>query len=478
MAPKFGFGPNEGDEGDEGDEADNSENSGSGNSDQPFGLTPPDMQALMAQFESMGINPETIFSQLSQLSQMSQMSQASGAMGFNPLTGNANNSTSLVPLETIREIGRQFIAAQSQLPVGTVDLTQSSTALDLADLWLNDATIFPALTRHPSSAWSRREWLEASVEGWQKLVEPLANGMAGALGSIVAQSESSDQLDEAESEINNPLNSLPAMLPILRSVMDTLFATQLGNSVGALALTVTGSNDVALPLFKSFNAHLIPQNAIGWGEGLDIPEDEIRLFLALRECAAARLFAHTPWLSQYIYDAVSSYATGIRIDIQTMQEQAESAMNTGELDLNNPQSIQIAINQGLFTPEQTPKQEAALARLEIALALIEGWIDHVTTTAASERLPSYAALSETLRRRRATSAPTQQLFSMLFGLEVSPRKSRECTKFWSDVKNIGGLELRDGRWEDPALLPTTEEISDAAKFLESTTVPDDLSGLI
>jgi uncharacterized protein (DUF2342 family) len=67
---------------------------------------------------------------------------------------------------------------------------------------------------------------------------------------------------------------------------------------------------------------------------------------------------------------------------------------------------------------------------------------------------------------------------MLFGLEVSPRKSRECTKFWSDVTTIGGPELRDGRWEDPALLPNIDEISDAAKFLESTTVPDDLSGLI
>ncbi|MSV87394.1 MAG: hypothetical protein F2856_00520 [Actinobacteria bacterium] len=427
------------------------------------------MQALMAQFESMGINPQTIFS---------QMSQVSGILGFNPLTGKANSSGSLVPLETIREIGRQFIAAQSQLPVGTVDLTQSAAALDLADLWLNDATIFPALTRHPSAAWSRREWLEASVEGWQKLVEPLANGMAAALTSIVEQSNGVDEVDPTQSEANSALGSLPSMLPILRSVMGTLFATQLGNSVGALALSVTGSNDVALPLFKSFNAHLIPQNAIGWGEGLDIPEDEIRIFLALRESAAARLFAHTPWLSEYIYDAVSSYASGIRIDIQTMQEQAESAMNTGELDLNNPQSIQIAINQGLFTPEATPKQEAALARLEIALALIEGWIDQLTTQAAGERLPSYAALSETLRRRRATSAPTQQLFSSLFGLEVSPRKSRECAKFWSDVKAIGGMELCDGRWEDPALLPNTDEVSDAKKFLESTTVPDDLSGLI
>ena len=166
------------------------------------------------------------------------------------------------------------------------------------------------------------------------------------------------------------------------------------------------------------------------------------------------------------------------MDIQTIQEQAESAMNSGELDINNPQSIQIAINQGIFTPEQSPKQEAALARLEIALALIEGWIDHVTTQAGAGKLPSFSALNETLRRRRATSAPTQQLFSTLFGLQVSPRKFRECSQFWSEVNELISIEGRDGRWEDPVLLPSVDDIADAKKFLDSTTVPDDLSGLL
>ncbi len=485
MVPRFGFGPLDGEENNDDSQNPNGSKNPNENPSEnikpgflnpdgsttfnfdPANITPENMEAMMAQFQSMGINPQTLFAQMSSV------------LGFNPMTGQTNTSGSLVSLETIREIGRQFIAAQSQLPVGTVDLQQSSAALDLADLWLNNATIFPALTRRPSSAWSRREWLDASVEGWQKLVEPLANGMAAALTSIVEQSDS-EGFSEGASEdgATGTPPQLAAMLPILRSVMGSLFATQLGNSVGALALSVTGSNDVAIPLFKSFNSHLIPQNAIGWADGLDLPDDEVRIFLALREAAAARLFAHTPWLSQYIYDAVATYASGIRIDINTMQEQAESAMNTGELDINNPQSIQIAINQGLFKPEQSPAQELALAKLEIALALIEGWIDHVTTEAGSLLLPSFAALSETLRRRRATSAPTQQLFATLFGLEVSPRKTRECTKFWADVKEIGGAELRDGRWEDSALLPTGDEIYDAKKFLESTTVPDDLSGLI
>ena len=238
-----------------------------------------------------------------------------------------------------------------------------------------------------------------------------------------------------------------------------------------------------LPLFSntpetSTQARLIPQNIDLWAQGLEIPIEEVRIFLAIREAASARLFAHTPWLAQYIQDAITAYGRGIRIDMASIQDQAERAMESGELDITNPQSLSVAINAGLFKPEQSAAQEAALIKLEMALALIEGWIDNVTTIAVANRLPSYGALSETLRRRRATKSPTQQLFATLLGLEVSPRKLRECATFWSEVESEIGLELRDQRWEDAALLPTANDLVDVKKFLDSTIVPDDLSGLI
>jgi putative hydrolase len=164
-------------------------------------------------------------------------------------------------------------------------------------------------------------------------------------------------------------------------------------------------------------------------------------------------------------------------DIDSIQEQAERALETGELDINNPESISVAISAGLFKPEQSPSQDAALAKLEMILALIEGWIDYVSTKAIGDRLPSFPALSETLRRGRATKSPTQQLFATLLGLEVSPRKMRECSLFWFDVESEIGLSERDKRWEDPAFLPRAEYLSDVKKFLGSTIVPDDLSGL-
>ena len=167
-----------------------SEGEGEGEGDEGEGEEKkfPGMDELLSQFQSFGFNPGTLFSQIS------------SALG-NPASA---NSGSLVPLETIREIGRTYIAAQSQLPVGSVDLAQCTQALDIANLWLDEATIFPALTRNPSTAWSRKEWLDASTAGWQKLVEPLAQGMATALTSIVEQGEAAGDFDIEWA--NNPGN--------------------------------------------------------------------------------------------------------------------------------------------------------------------------------------------------------------------------------------------------------------------------------
>ncbi len=415
--------------------------------------------------------------------------------GFTPGgAGDQDGSTNsahpeMINLQLLRESARTALAAQSVVPVGTEDAARMRAALDIAHTWLDEATLFPSNSQPSDAAWSRRDWLDASMVGWQKLVEPLAQAMASALSKLVegmnfGEGEGvdvplPDQVSPAFHQIMGgfPMSSA-GILPMMRSFMGTLIGQQLGQSAGGLATRLTGANDLALPLFAKSESHLIPQNVAAWGEGLEIPASEIEIFLALREASATRLFAHTPWLTSYIQGLIASYGKGITIDVDAIQHQAMRAIDSGELDIENPDSISLAITSGMFMPEQSPEQVKALEKLEMALALIEGWIDHVSFAAAGDRLPSLIALQESARRARATNSPTQELFKTLLGLEVSPRRARESSHFWSELNRIGGVSIRDQRWEDAALLPSAAEINDPAAFLNSTTVPDDLSGLI
>lgn len=402
---------------------------------------PEDVQKnIEAEFAKLGINP----------------------VGFlNPFQSAATGQS--LPQDVARDIAKKFVSAQGTKLVGTSDVVEMHEAMEIADLWLNEATVFPA-NSNEKNVYSRADWVDATMKGWQLTVEPLAAGLAEAMTAII---------DEQDLPEGAP--SMGAVAGLLRTFIGTLIATQLGQCIGGLANSVTGAHDVGLPLLEPARPALLPENVAQWSVDIGVDDTQVRIFLALREAAVARLFDNNPWLISYMRNAIADYGKGIRIDIQQIQRQAEEAIESGTIDPNNPETFSIALNQGLFTPEESPTQHDAVTKLETALALIDGWADDVTTLAAADRLPSLDALRETVRRRRATSSPVQQLFSSLFALEVSPRMSREASAFWLQLRELRDIATRDQIWS--GILPTHEELTDVSGYLKSIEVPDDLSGL-
>lgn len=417
--------------------------------------------------------PDAVKDQLNSLTAMAQ-SLINSAGDQSPEQAAKNKNAQL---QTLREISRKTLAASGEVPVGHKDSDEMKGAIELAELWIDSATSLPRrnidLAQSPS-AMSRSEWINYSLEGWQSFTNPLVEGIA------IAMKSSLEEL-QGESELSATANSFGFagldISQLMANFMGTMIRTQLGRAIGKFATTVTSANDAAIPLSTSGASFLIPENIRAWGEGLGIDPREVAIFLALRESAASRLFTQAPWLSSYLYQLVAQYGRGISIDIQSMQARAEEALSSGEVDFTNPESMQNAINQGLFTPQESAVQKDALTKLELIFALIEGWIDHVVQQAAGDRLPSLVKLLETQRRRRATQSPTQQLFSSLVGLEVSPRTIRECTKFWNEISQLISVEEREALWDEPYALPTSQEIHDPKGFLAGRSVPDDLSGL-
>jgi putative hydrolase len=234
---------------------------------------------------------------------------------------------------------------------------------------------------------------------------------------------------------------------------------QLGQAIGALSAEVVSSSDIGVPLVDLEMA-LLPANVAKFGEGLSIPENDILLFLAVREAAHARLFVQVPWLRGHLLGAIEAYARGIHIDLSRIEELAR------DLDPSNPEGIQEALSQGVFMPERTPAQTQALQKLETALALVEGWVDEMTAAATENVLPSAAALRETVRRRRATGGPAEHAFSSLVGLELRPRRLREAATLWATLKEERGLVGRDAIWHHPDLLPTADDLDDPQGFTQ------------
>ena len=437
----------------------------------PFGFTPGN---------SDDSNEPVDFAAMMQQMQQ-QIQEQFSKLGINA-TG-LGGSTEALPKNLVRDTAKKFATAQGSAPIGANDVSDVEQAISIAELWLNDATFFPQSPNSGSIALARTDWVDTTLAGWQTTVEPLAIGLSSAIGELLNQAQGEADQQENPFGADNPFGQGNMQIPIgmisalLNSFIGSLVATQLGQAIGGLAGKVTGAHDVGLPLIDGAYPTLVPENIKEWATDLDIPMDEIRIFHALREAAIARLFAHNPWLVSYIRTAITDYGKGINIDMDAIQEQAQRALESGEgFDPSNPESFTIALNDGIFTPQESPAQRAALTKLETVLALIDGWSEEVVALAAGDRLPNIAALQETLRRRRATSAPAQQLFSSLLGLQVSPRLAREATAFWKQVRELKDVESRDRVWS--GILPTADDLLTPESFMKSLEVPDDLSGLL
>ena len=411
-------------------------------------------EQIQQQFKEMGLNP--------------------GAGGF-PLAGLGalfGGSQEALPLAPVRDTAKKFIAAQGSQPLGTNDVTAVNNACEIADIWLNEATDFPATSSSATRAISRLDWVDETLPGWQATMEPLATGLSSAISKLLDEAIASQGSEYEESMAAAPVGAIAGLL---RSFIGTMIATQLGQAIGAIATNATGAHDVGLPILTPARSLLIPENIEKWGADTEIAKSEIYLFHALREGAIARLFEHNPWIVSYIRSAIVEYGAGVKIDLDAIQRQAEEAMQ-GIDPTSGEQSFTLSLDSGIFTPEETPAQRAALEKLETVLALVDGWADDVATLAAGDRIPSITALRELHRRKRATSAPTQQLFKTMLGLEVSPKLAREASAFWSRVREVKDVTARDQIWS--GILPSATELLAPDLFLASTQIPDDLSGLI
>ncbi|MDQ1569649.1 MAG: hypothetical protein QOF79_323 [Actinomycetota bacterium] len=355
------------------------------------------------------------------------------------------------------------LAARTSVVSLPAERSQLEQAFHVASLWLDEATYVSALTAEPRLM-SRTEWVTATMPVWSQLAEPVATSIANSLAAVLQ--------DQAPEEMGEMINGASQLM---RNVGGTLFAMQLGQVVGQLSTEVVSGGDIGIPLLDDQQAALIPQNVLAFVADLDIPVDQVHLYLAVRELAHARLFRHARWLRLQLLSSITEFARGIHIDTDRLEELAE------EFDPQNPEELREAMTSGALIPPKTDEQLLALSRLETMLALIEGWVD-VVTAEATIRLPKSDAIAETVKRRRASGGPAESAFSTLVGLELRPRRLREAATMWRTLTDAVGAEKRDALWSQPDLIPTSDDIDNpaalVARITSGVSEPDDIDQAI
>ncbi|MFN4846847.1 MAG: zinc-dependent metalloprotease [Rhodoluna sp.] len=340
------------------------------------------------------------------------------------------------------------IAKNQAKSLGESEKKKLLDSLGIANLWLNEATDIAEITVEPKLL-SRSLWVDDALPLFRVLAEPVADRMNRSLSEAI-QSQLPDEFAE----------SLKGASNIMRSAGAMMFAMQLGQALGLLSKEAITGTEIGLPIYIEQRPAFVIQNLEEFINSLELgpDEDQAYIYLALRELAHVRLFKHSRWLREKVVTQIREYAAGISVDTSRMQEISE------DFDPSNPQELQAALESGAFLSPRSENQQKALDIIETNLALIEGWVDAVTISAA-RRLPKGEAIREAVRRRRATGGPAERTFQALVGLDLRPKRMREASALWQAIGQAVGNEKRDSLWDHPDFLPTATDIDNPEKYV-------------
>ena len=116
---------------------------------------------------------------------------------------------------------------------------------------------------------------------------PVAEAVTTALARTLEK-----QIQEMPAEMGQAAQQMGALGSIMRTMAGTAFGLQIGQAIGELAKEALGATDTGLPLTREPGTALVPANVAAFAEGLEVDEDEARMFLAVREAATALSLIH------------------------------------------------------------------------------------------------------------------------------------------------------------------------------------------
>ncbi len=294
----------------------------------------------------------------------------------------------------------------------------------------------------PLLVFSRVDWIETNLAGFQLIFEPLAESYGKSLHKL-------------EEERKRPLR-------MGRGLTRGLLTAQLGILMGYLARGVLGQFDLGLPRPEDGGKLYIvyPNLLKAEGKMRLVPRD-FRLWITLHEVTHAFEFAANPWLRQYLRSLMEGYFESISLRLEEM------GMRLRPQQLRDLRKLNEIIRQGgLISVVHTPEQRELLSRIQTFMSLVEGYSNLIMDLVGREIIPSFKEMSAAFRRRRDSKSGAARLVEKMLGFDLKLQQYRVGERFCKEVAEKKGLDFLNLAWGSEESLPDGEEIRDPSLWIE------------
>jgi len=299
----------------------------------------------------------------------------------------------------------------------------------------------------------RAEWARQGLDAYRSLLERLAT----SLGTPVDDPDATgDQPDPATQLLGNLGQLLgPVMLGM-----------QSGFMLGHLAQRAFGQYDVPIPRPPASELLVVPANIDTFGTEWSLPEDDLRLWVLLREVLHHAVLGR-PHVRERLQQLLSEYVSGFEVDPGALES------SLGEVDLSDPSGLQAVLGnpETLLGAIQTDTQRDLLRRIEAVVVPLEGYVDHLMDSIGRRLITTYGMVTEAVRRRRVEASEGERFVERLFGIELGQAQYDRGSEFVRGVVERAGENALYRLWESDRHLPTPAEIDAPGLWLARIELP-------
>jgi coenzyme F420 biosynthesis associated uncharacterized protein len=287
---------------------------------------------------------------------------------------------------------------------------------------------------------ARADWAEANLVTLSSLLDPVADRLGVRL--------------KRAGPLAGPLRGAAA----------ATVAAEAGVVLGYMSQRVLGQYELSLLQPETPPRLLfVGPNLVKAAREMAVDRESFLRWVALHEVTHVIQFGAVPWLRGYLGELLEQFLATVDIRI-------ERGAAGGLPSLPDLASIVEAFREGgLMALVQSREQRRLMNRVQAAMALVEGYSEHVMDAVGARVLPDQEGLREAMERRRRSRSAPERVLQRLLGLDLKMRQYEVGKRFCDAVVAAEGLERLNRAWEAPAALPTLAELERPRTWLDRDT---------
>lgn len=295
---------------------------------------------------------------------------------------------------------------------------------------------------------------------------PRAEAVSRAEWAGVNLDSFAPMLDPVAARIDSRLGFAGPLAGALRMGASATLAAEAGLVMGYMSQRVLGQYDVSL-LGGDAPPRLlfVAPNLAKAVRDLEVDAQAFGRWVAAHELTHVLQFQGVDWLRRHMSGLLRRY-------LATVELRIDHGQAGGMPSMPDPKRLLDSFREGgLAALVQSEDQRALMDEIQAAMAVIEGYSEHVMDVVAERAIPGHEPLREAMTRRRANRSAPARLLERLLGFDMKMRQYRLGKEFADAVVAAGGIDGLNRVWAEPAALPALSELDEPARWLERTRPP-------